>query len=79
MKRQRKQFAICIDNREYPASLERWKVYLVLPDRAAERHHLIRVVDESGEDYLYPRAYFRAMKLPSPIRRLYPSKTKAVA
>jgi hypothetical protein len=77
MKHQGKQFAVCIDNRDYPASLECWKIYQVIPDRAAERHDLIRVVDESGEDYLFPRAYFKLMKLPATIRRLYPVKAVA--
>jgi hypothetical protein len=44
--------------------LERWKVYRVLPDEKAARHKLIRVIDESGEDYLYPESYFVLIKLP---------------
>jgi hypothetical protein len=48
-----------------------------MPDRAAERHDLIRVVDESGEDYLFPRARFKLLKLPTTIRRLYPVKAVA--
>ena len=58
------QFAVCIDNRDYPASLELRKIYRVAPDPAAARHGQIRVVDESGEDYLYPRVYFLPIKLP---------------
>jgi hypothetical protein len=50
-------FAVCINNAEYPASLERHKIYQVLPDEEAARDGDIRVIDESGEDYLYP-AYF---------------------
>src|SRR6266576_1882802 len=49
----RRQFVICVDNEGYPASLERWKVYRALPDREADAHGLVRVIDESGEDYLY--------------------------
>ncbi len=51
-------FAICIRNDDYPASLEVWKVYRVLPDPCGEEHGFLRVIDESGEDYLYPKAYF---------------------
>ena len=48
------RFALCIDNEGYPASLETLKVYEVVLDKFADAHGLIRVVDESGEDYLYP-------------------------
>jgi hypothetical protein len=52
------KFVICIENTKYPASLEKRKIYEVIPDAAAEKIELIRVVDESGEDYLYPAACF---------------------
>jgi len=52
------QFVICIDNMGYPAALERRKIYQVVPDTAAASHDLLRVIDESGEDYLYPAQYF---------------------
>lgn len=58
------RFAICIDNREYPASLELHKVYRVLPDQDAEHDGDMRIVDESGEDYLYPASYFVLLDLP---------------
>jgi hypothetical protein len=58
------KFAICIDNSEYPASLELHKVYRVLPDRDAERDGDLRIVDESGEDYLYLASYFALVDLP---------------
>jgi hypothetical protein len=58
------QFVICIENDGYPASLELWKVYRVLPDKKASKRQLIRVVDESGEDYLYDKSYFVPIKLP---------------
>ena len=58
------QFAVCIDNRDYPASLELRKIYRVAPDPAAARHGQIRIVDESGEDYLYPQVCFLPIKLP---------------
>lgn len=58
------RFVICIRNDDYPASLERRKIYEALPDADAEKHHQIRVIDESGEDYLYPKEYFVPVKLP---------------
>jgi len=68
-KKQAHRFAICIDNSGYPASLELHKVYRVLPDGRAERDDYIRVVDESGEDYLYPASSFVAIELPPPAER----------
>ena len=67
-KKSERQFAICIRNDEYPASLERWKVYRVLPDMAAAQHQYLRVIDESGEDYLYPADYFVLIDLPEPVQ-----------
>ena len=52
------KFVICIENSEYPASLEKRKIYEVLPDSDAEKIKQIRVIDESGEDYLYPASCF---------------------
>lgn len=57
-------FVICINNKGYEVSLERGKVYRVLDDEKASQHNLIRVVDESGEDYLFPNEYFVPIKLP---------------
>lgn len=58
------QFVICINNEEYPASLEVRKIYQLIPDVQATEHQLIRVIDESGEGYLYPAAYFVPIILP---------------
>lgn len=63
------RFAICIRNDDYKASLELRKVYPVLPDPDAARHHMIRVIDESGEDYLYPNDFFMLVELPEAVRR----------
>ena len=52
------KFLICVDNSDYPASLERRKIYESLPDPDAAKNGLLRVVDESGEDYLYPASCF---------------------
>ncbi len=61
----KKHFMVCVNNRGYEASLETRKIYEVLVDKAAEKHHQIRVVDESGEDYLYPSDYFAPVRLPA--------------
>ena len=58
------RFAVCIDNTEYPASLELHKAYRVLSDPDAERDGDLRVIDESGEDYLYPKAHFVLLDVP---------------
>lgn len=52
------RFVICIDNSEYPASLEKRKIYEAVRDLVAARQGQVRVIDESGEDYLYPEEYF---------------------
>ncbi len=64
-----KQFAVCLRNAGYDVSLERRKIYQVLPDPDAAKHRQIRVIDESGEDYLYPQNFFAPIELPQPIRR----------
>jgi len=56
-------FVVCIDNKEYPASLEQFKIYRVLVDETAAQHNFIRVIDESGEYYLYPADYFMPITL----------------
>jgi hypothetical protein len=58
------RFAICIDNSHYPASLEMHKVYRVVSDEDAEKDGDLRIIDESGEDYLYPADYFLLVDLP---------------
>ena len=52
------KFVICVDNSDYPASLEKRKIYEALPDPDAVKMGLVRVIDESGEDYLYPASCF---------------------
>jgi len=61
----KKHFMICVENRGFEASLEVRKIYEVMIDREAEKHHQVRVVDESGEDYLYSIKYFAPVRLPS--------------
>jgi hypothetical protein len=62
-------FAVCINNAEYPASLERHKIYQVLLDEEAACDGDIRVIDESGEDYLYPASCFVVMEVPQEVER----------
>lgn len=61
------RFVVCLKNNGYSASLEPRKIYLSLPDDDASAHHLIRVIDESGEDYLFPDGYFAPINLPQNI------------
>ena len=64
-----KPLVVCIENEGYPASLERRKIYVALADRTAERDGLLRVIDESGEDYLYPKTLFREIALPDAVKK----------
>ena len=64
----RKRFVVCVRNTGYPTSLEVRKIYRSLPDRSAAEHDMLRVVDESGEDYLYPAKFFMAVDLPQSLR-----------
>ena len=64
-----KPFAICVDDTDYKASLILGKVYPVLPDARAARDDLVRIVDESGEDYLYDRSKFVFVDFPPTVRR----------
>jgi hypothetical protein len=70
-------FVVCIDNRGYPASLELHKIYRIIPDEAAAADGDIRVVDESGEDYLYSSDRFVESELPQTVKRsvLHSAKT----
>ena len=61
--------AVCLNNVEYPASLELHKIYRVIPDREAESEGDMRIVDESGEDYLYPATWFVRVQLPQSLKR----------
>jgi len=65
----KRQFVLCLRNTGYEVSLERHKIYRVLSDREAAKHAQLRVVDESGEDYLYPASYFAPIELPERLRR----------
>lgn len=60
---------VCLRNKGYEVSLEPRKIYQVLPDREAGAHQQLRVIDESGEDYLYLASYFTAIELPPSVRK----------
>lgn len=63
------QYAVCLRNAGFEAALEPRKLYEVLDDADAEANGLIRVVDESGEDYVYPAGMFQRLKLPAEVQR----------
>jgi len=62
-----RRYCICVKNDDYAASLEVRKVYELLPDDEAQSHGLVRIVDESGDDYLYPEGFFVPIELPEPV------------
>jgi len=64
-----KQFVVCVQNDGYPASLEKRKIYVALRDPTAEKLGQLRVIDESGDDYLYPKGFFRSIALPDSIKK----------
>lgn len=64
----RSSYVLCVNNRGYRASLELKKVYRQIADAWAHSHKLVRIVDESGEDYLYPRKYFVSIPIPKAAR-----------
>ena len=66
---QAKQLVVCIENDGYAVSLEKRKIYVARRDAVAAKHRMLRIVDESGEDYLYPKALFRAIALPPAVKR----------
>ncbi len=63
-----RRFVVCVRNDGYEASLERNKIYTVLPDKDAERDGDLRVIDEGGEDYLFAADRFVAIELPAAVR-----------
>ena len=62
------RFAVCVDNTGYEASLERHKIYIVLSDKDAETDGDLRVIDESGDDYLFSAARFVAIDVPAAVK-----------
>jgi hypothetical protein len=69
-------YVLCIDDGGYPESLEVRKVYAVLPDERAAANNYIRVIDETGEDYLYPAKYFVPIQVPPEAAKILPAGAK---
>lgn len=68
-KPQAKQLVVCVSNSGYRASLEKRKIYVALRDADAEKLGLLRIVDESGDDYLYSKTLFRSIALPQAVKK----------
>ena len=68
-KSQARRLVVCVSNEGYLASLERRKIYFAIRDAGAEKRDLLRIIDESGDDYLYPKALFRSIDLPQSVTR----------
>jgi hypothetical protein len=69
MKNTARKFVVCVNNKDYPASLELHKIYRVLPDEDAAADGDLRVIDESGEDYLYPADRFVPIAVPDAVQK----------
>ena len=63
------QLVVCVKNDGYAVSLETRKIYISITDPVAEKHGQMRVIDESGEDYLYPKTFFRVVALPQAVKK----------
>jgi hypothetical protein len=62
-----RKFVLCIENRGYLASLEKWKIYPIVKEGEVKGH--IRIIDESGEDYLYPKEFFVSIEVPTTAKK----------
>ena len=69
LKRTASRFLICVENKGYTVSLEKRKIYVAIPDATALKHGQVRVIDESGEDYLYPKSLFMPITIPQSLRK----------
>lgn len=65
----KRQLVVCVKNEGYEVSLELRKIYVAIEDGEAKAHRMVRVIDESGDDYLYPQKLFLPISLPQPVRR----------
>jgi len=63
------RLCVCVKNTEYEASLELRKIYELVDDKEASDHRQIRIIDESGEDYLYPEDFFVRIDLPQSLEK----------
>ena len=64
-----KKYALCINNKDYEASLIPRKIYEIIPDERAKKDDFVRVIDESGEDYLYHNSHFVLLELPIEVEK----------
>ena len=64
-----KKYVVCISNAEYPIDLVKNKIYEIIPDKKAEAESMLRIMDESGEDYLYDESLFIALSLPNNVEK----------
>ena len=64
------RFAVCLNNSDHPVSLELHKIYRALPDTEAAKDKDLRIIDQSGEDYLYPREHFILIEVPAKVKKL---------
>jgi hypothetical protein len=71
-------YVLCIDDGGYPESLEVRKIYPALPNEKAASRDYVRIIDETGEDYLYPMKYFVALNLPPEVIAALPDQTSAI-
>ena len=69
------KYVICLNNEGYAASLEERKLYELIPDAKAEARHCLRIVDEDGEDYVYPEKMFMAMEVSESVSRALHKRT----
>jgi hypothetical protein len=76
-KEQQMQFAVCLDNDGYKASLEVGKLYQIIPDHEADAHGYIRIIDESGEDYAFAASRFHVLQLPVSVEKTLLSALQA--
>ena len=67
----RRQLMVCLRNDGYEVSLERRKIYAALPDAGAAKHGQVRIIDESGEDYLYPSRFFVPIAVPEEVEKVF--------
>ena len=63
------QYAVCVKNNPYPESLDLFKIYRVMPDEKAAKHGFVRIIDETGEDYLYSAKMFVEIELPLALKK----------
>ncbi len=73
-----KRLVLCIENQGNEASLEKWKIYQCIPDEEAEKHGEIRVIDDEGEDYLYPAGMFADVSIDSKVAKMFIAEKPSV-